>query len=125
MLPGFLNGNRGGILERGRRCAMERSPVAQPGDSKPLDGIPVFFDELVIALRSATGVGDVGNSARITGPAIAAASRPTVERDGVLTVSCEAAVWAQELDLMEQDLLARLHTALGTRAIRALRCRPA
>jgi len=58
-----------------------------------------------------------------TGPAIAAASRPTSERDGVLTVSCEAAVWAQELDLMEQDLLARLNAALGTQAIRELRCR--
>lgn len=60
-----------------------------------------------------------------TGPAIAAASRPTSERDGVLTVSCEAAVWAQELDLMEQDLLARLNAALGTPAIRELRCRTA
>ena len=27
-------------------------------------------------------------------------ARPTSERDGVLTVTCEAAVWAQELDLM-------------------------
>ena len=37
---------------------------------------------------------------RAAGPAIAAAARPTAERDGILTVTCEAAVWAQELDLM-------------------------
>ena len=35
------------------------------------------------------------------GPAIAAAARPVAEHEGVLTVTCEAAVWAQELELME------------------------
>ncbi len=40
------------------------------------------------------------------GPAIAAAARPTAERDGVLTVTCDAAVWAQELDLMADELIA-------------------
>ena len=39
-----------------------------------------------------------------TGPSIAAAARPTAERGGVLTVSCVAAVWAQELDLMAAEL---------------------
>ena len=57
------------------------------------------------------------------GPAIAAAARPTAERDGVLTVSCEAAVWAQELDLMAGELIPRLNAALGAEAIRELRCR--
>ena len=60
---------------------------------------------------------------RATGPAIAAAARPTAERDGVLTVSCEAAVWAQELDLMAGELVPRLNAALGAEAIRELRCR--
>jgi predicted nucleic acid-binding Zn ribbon protein len=58
-----------------------------------------------------------------TGPAIAAAARPTAERDGVLTVSCDAAVWAQELDLMAGELIPRLNAALGEEVIRALRCR--
>jgi predicted nucleic acid-binding Zn ribbon protein len=58
-----------------------------------------------------------------TGPAIAAAARPTAEREGVLTVTCAAAVWAQELDLMAGDLVPRLNAALGTEAIRELRCR--
>ena len=60
---------------------------------------------------------------RTAGPAIAAAAQPTAERDGVLTVTCAAAVWAQELDLMAGELLPRLNSALGSDAIRELRCR--
>jgi predicted nucleic acid-binding Zn ribbon protein len=56
------------------------------------------------------------------GEAIAARATPTGERDGVLVVSCEAAVWAQELDLMGPELVARLNGALGTDAVRSLRC---
>ena len=57
------------------------------------------------------------------GPAIATAARPTAERDGVLTVTCAAAVWAQELDLMAGELIPRLNAALGAEAVRELRCR--
>jgi predicted nucleic acid-binding Zn ribbon protein len=57
------------------------------------------------------------------GPAIAAAAQPTAERDGVLTVTCEAAVWAQELDLMAGELIARLNAAIAGEPIRELRCR--
>ena len=57
------------------------------------------------------------------GPAIAASARPTGERDGVLTVTCEAAVWAQELDLMASALIPRLNAALGSDTVRELRCR--
>lgn len=60
---------------------------------------------------------------RTMGPAIAAAARPSAERDGVLTVLCDAAVWAQELDLMAAELVPRLNAALGAEAIRELRCR--
>ena len=42
------------------------------------------------------------------GEAIAAAPQPGAERDGVVTVTCEAAVWAQELDLMPSSSLERL-----------------
>jgi predicted nucleic acid-binding Zn ribbon protein len=59
------------------------------------------------------------------GPAIAASARPTGEREGVLTVSCEAAVWAQELELIAPELIPRLNAALGREAIRELRCRTA
>lgn len=58
-----------------------------------------------------------------TGAAIAASARPTGERDGVLIVSCEASVWAQELELIAPQLISRLNAALGREAIRELRCR--
>jgi len=57
------------------------------------------------------------------GPAIAEAARPTAERDGVLTVTCAASVWAQELALMADQLTAGLNAALGSEAIHELRCR--
>jgi predicted nucleic acid-binding Zn ribbon protein len=57
------------------------------------------------------------------GPAIAGSARPIAERGGVLTVACEAAVWAHELKLMEADLLARLNGALASEDIHELRCR--
>jgi predicted nucleic acid-binding Zn ribbon protein len=60
---------------------------------------------------------------RAVGPAVAAAATPTAERDGVLTVTCTAAVWAQELDLLACELIPRLNEALGYESIRELRCR--
>jgi len=60
---------------------------------------------------------------RAVGPAIAGSAHPTAEHDGVLTVICDASVWAQELDLMAGQLLENLNAALGVEAIRELRCR--
>ncbi len=60
---------------------------------------------------------------RAVGPAVAGSARPAAERDGVLTVICESAVWAQELDLMSSQLIAGLNVALGAQELRALRCR--
>jgi predicted nucleic acid-binding Zn ribbon protein len=57
------------------------------------------------------------------GPAIAAAARPTAEHDGVLTVTCDASVWAQELALMSDSLLALLNAQLDGDDLCALRCR--
>jgi predicted nucleic acid-binding Zn ribbon protein len=57
------------------------------------------------------------------GPAIAAAAAPTAERDGVLTITCSAAVWAQELELIAPMLLERLNQALGEDLLHRLRCR--
>jgi predicted nucleic acid-binding Zn ribbon protein len=56
------------------------------------------------------------------GAVVAAQAEPTGERDGVLTVTCSSAVWAQELDLMGPELAARLNVALGAERIRSLRC---
>ena len=49
------------------------------------------------------------------GEAIAAEAQPTAERGGVVTISCSASVWAQELDLMAPKIIARLNERLGGR----------
>ena len=56
------------------------------------------------------------------GALVAAQAEPTGERDGVLVVTCSSAVWAQELDLMAPDLLARLNAHLDGAELRRLRC---
>jgi predicted nucleic acid-binding Zn ribbon protein len=60
------------------------------------------------------------------GAAIAAEAEPVGERGGTLTVSCRSAAWAQELQLLSQDLLARVNESLGgpgTTALVELRVR--
>jgi predicted nucleic acid-binding Zn ribbon protein len=59
------------------------------------------------------------------GEVVAAQAEPTAERDGVVTVSCAAAVWAQELDLMGPEIVGRLNAALGSDVVRSLRCQAA
>ena len=59
--------------------------------------------------------------AAAVGESIGAAAEPVAERDGVLTVRCQSATWAQELSLMEGELLERLGKRLGDRSPRALR----
>ena len=56
------------------------------------------------------------------GAVVAAQAEPTGEREGVLVVTCSSAVWAQELDLMAPDLLARLNAHLDGAELRRLRC---
>jgi predicted nucleic acid-binding Zn ribbon protein len=55
------------------------------------------------------------------GERIAARAWPLREHDGVLTVGCTAATWAQELDLLQDELRARLNSALGSQPVRGLR----
>jgi predicted nucleic acid-binding Zn ribbon protein len=82
------------------------------------------LDTLTATLAPATTLARVQEAWELaTGPAIASAARPTAERDGVLTVTCDAAVWAQELQLMAGDLVPALNAALGTETVRELRCR--
>ena len=62
------------------------------------------------------------------GARVAAEAEPVAERDGVLTVACRSATWAQELDLLQPELLERLNRELseagrggGEPPVRALR----
>jgi predicted nucleic acid-binding Zn ribbon protein len=57
------------------------------------------------------------------GERIAAVATPVSERQGTVTVDCSDGMWAQQLDLMQDQLLERLREALGERAPRALKFR--
>ena len=50
--------------------------------------------------------------AQAAGEALAAAATPASEHAGTVTVACEAAVWAHELELLALDLMARLNEQL-------------
>ncbi len=85
--------------------------------------VSLSIDALAQRLEPATALGAVQRVWKDTvGDVIAAEAEPTREREGVVTVSCRAAVWAQELDLMGPELVARINAALGHEAVRALRC---
>jgi predicted nucleic acid-binding Zn ribbon protein len=49
----------------------------------------------------------------VVGATVAAQAEAVAERDGVVTVACHTATWAQELDLMQADLLPKLREALA------------
>lgn len=51
--------------------------------------------------------------AAAVGGAVAARAEPVAERDGVVTVACRSSTWAQELDLLQIDLLQAVNAALG------------
>jgi predicted nucleic acid-binding Zn ribbon protein len=81
------------------------------------------FGRLADELAPATVLADVQRAwPSVVGPSIAEQASPTAERGGVVTVSCAASVWAQELDLMAPQIVARLNDALGRGSVQRLRC---
>lgn len=52
----------------------------------------------------------------VAGAAVSAQAEPVAERDGVVTIACRSATWAQELDLLAPDLLERLRAAVAKRS---------
>jgi predicted nucleic acid-binding Zn ribbon protein len=61
--------------------------------------------------------------AGVVGERIAAVAAPVSERSGTLTIECGDSVWAQELDLMQGQLLERLRGELGELAPSELKIR--
>jgi predicted nucleic acid-binding Zn ribbon protein len=57
----------------------------------------------------------------IAGAALAASASPVSERAGTVTVGCESAVWAQELELLAPDLARRLDEAVTGGRVERLR----
>ena len=71
-----------------------------------------------------TGLAAVQSAwAEAVGAQLAAVARPVSERAGTLTIECANTVWAQELELMQEQLLQQLRSALGDAAPAALRFR--
>lgn len=66
--------------------------------------------------------------AEVVGEALAREATPVSERAGTLTVACESAVWAQEIELLGGELVERLNATLagpGAPPLRALRAKVA
>ena len=59
--------------------------------------------------------------AQACGAAIASHAEPVSERSGTVTIACESGTWAQELELMEDELRARLDERIGADRVLALR----
>jgi predicted nucleic acid-binding Zn ribbon protein len=85
--------------------------------------LSLALDRMQDELSPQTVLADVQRAwPEVVGPGIAREVTPVSERGGVLTVSCSASVWAQELDLMSQAILERLNTVLRGARIERLRC---
>lgn len=81
------------------------------------------LDRLLASLAPATVLAEVQRAwPAAAGPVFAAAAQPVTERDGVVRVACVSAVYAQELDLLSERVVAALNERLGRPAVRRLRC---
>jgi predicted nucleic acid-binding Zn ribbon protein len=71
------------------------------------------LEAAVAPLAPATTLAAVQSAwADAVGEAIAAEATPVAERDGVVTVACRSATWAEELDLLGPQTLAKLREGL-------------
>ncbi len=85
--------------------------------------IEASFEALLDGIAPETLLADVQRAwPAAVGPSIAEQAGPTAERGGVVTISCSASVWAQELDLMAPQIVARLNEALSRGPVARLRC---
>ena len=84
--------------------------------------VGLALDGVTAGLAPATLLAQVQRAwPEAAGDAFARTCAPEREHDGVVTVACTSAVWAQELDLMSERVVAALNEALGRRAVRRLR----
>jgi predicted nucleic acid-binding Zn ribbon protein len=74
-------------------------------------------------LAPATLLADVQSAwEAVAGADVARHSKPVSERGGVVTIRCDAAVWASELTMMAPGLVAALRDRLdSSRSLRELR----
>jgi predicted nucleic acid-binding Zn ribbon protein len=80
------------------------------------------LESFTATLAPATTLARVqGVWSEVVGEMLAEECRPVSEREGVVTVGCRSAVWAQELSMMGPELAERLNGALGGGAVAELR----
>lgn len=58
---------------------------------------------------------------QVCGAAISAHAEPVAERSGTVTIACESGTWAQELELIGEQLRKRLAERIGADRVVALR----
>ena len=81
------------------------------------------FEALLDGIAPETLLADVQRAwPDAVGPSIAQQAGPTAERGGVVTISCSASVWAQELDLLAPQIVERLNETLSRGSVARLRC---
>lgn len=85
--------------------------------------IGAALDGLLGSLAPATLLAEVQRVwSEAAGDAFGRTSEPVAEHAGVVRVACVSAVWAQELDLMSDRVVAAINAHLGRPAVRRLRC---
>jgi hypothetical protein len=86
---------------------------------------PVSFalDTLADQLEPPTPLAAVQRAWPAAAGSFSRTAEPVGERDGVLTVACDSAVVAHELDLMSELVVERLNASLGRPAVKRLRTR--
>ena len=115
-----LRAHRGGATRgRGDRLACRRGVRERPSSprerlaarrarSPPRSARARAHAEPLTLLAAAQSAWPAAAGARV-----AAEAEPVAERDGVVTIACRSATWAQELDLLQPELLERLNEALS------------
>lgn len=84
--------------------------------------VGLALDSVTGALAPATVLAEVQRVwPQVAGERFARAAEPVSERDGVVTVACESAVWAQELDLLSERVVEAVNEAIGRPVVRRLR----
>jgi predicted nucleic acid-binding Zn ribbon protein len=117
-MTGVCSNRRGSRRPHDDRAPAERAVVRRAGPR------PIAFalDGFTQSLAPATLLAEVQRAwPEAAGRRFAPVSEPVREHEGVVTVACTEAVWAQELDLMSELVVNRLNAALGRPAVRRLR----
>ncbi len=83
--------------------------------------VAAALEGLTSRLAPATLLAEVQRVWPAAAGAFAGEALPVAERDGVVTVACASAVWAQELDLLGPRVVAALNAELGRDAVARLR----